>query len=197
MKRPKLVNATTAQLEALWALAKTSFPPRQYELLEAVLGTFVYVTQALQNAHSSIKRLRQMLFGTRTEKTAQVFKAVSAAVTEQGASPPSPSPPAAAPEAPAREGHGRNGARAYTGATKIKVKHPDLHCGQLCPQCRRGKLYAVATPGTLVRVTGQAALSASVYEFEKLRCNLCLQVFTAQPPEGIGSHTHDAGAGQA
>jgi hypothetical protein len=35
MKRPKLVNATTAQLEELWALAKTSFALRQYELLES------------------------------------------------------------------------------------------------------------------------------------------------------------------
>ena len=35
--------------------------------LEGVLGTFVYVMQALQNAKTSIKRFRQMLFGARTE----------------------------------------------------------------------------------------------------------------------------------
>jgi len=38
MKRPALVNATQAQLDALLALAKTTFPTAQYQLLEGVLG---------------------------------------------------------------------------------------------------------------------------------------------------------------
>ena len=41
---------------------------------------------------------------------------------------------------------------------------------------------------------GQAPLAATVYELAKLRCNLCLEVFTAPAPEGIGAEKYDAGA---
>lgn len=183
-------------LERLLEHAKPALSEEEYRHLKAALETLVYLTQLVENKNTTIARLRQILFGASSEKTAQVLKAVSAAVTAQGASQPPPS--AEAPEvAPAREGHGRNGAQSYAGATQIKVDHPSLKSGQLCPQCRRGKLYAAATPGVLVRVVGQAPLAASVYELEKLRCNLCLEVFTAPAPEGIGSEKYDAGAGQA
>jgi len=42
-------------------------------------------------------------------------------------------------------------------------------------------------------VVGQAPLAATVYELAKLRCNLCLEVFTAPAPEGVGSQKYDAG----
>jgi transposase len=37
-------------------------------------------------------------------------------------------------------------------------------------------------------------LAATVYELEKLRCNLCGEVFTAEPPEGVGTEKYDATA---
>jgi transposase len=52
----------------------------------------------------------------------------------------------------------------------------------------------MSPPGVLVRITGQAPLQAKVYELQKLRCNLCGKVFTAQPPEGVGSEKYDAAA---
>src|SRR5215471_1301232 len=61
-----------------------------------------------------------------------------------------------------RPGHGRNGAEEYRGAQKV-----------------------------LVRVVGQAPLAATVYSLERLRCNGCGQVFTAQEPEGIGAEKYD------
>lgn len=69
-----------------------------------------------------------------------------------------------------------------------------MKSGACCPECRKGKLYAAAAPGVLIRVVGQAPLAATVYELAKLRCNLCLEVFTAPAPEGIGSEKYDAGA---
>jgi transposase len=42
-----------------------------------------------------------------------------------------------------------------------------------------------------VRIVGQAPLSATVYELERLRCNACNQVFTAEEPEGIGPEKYD------
>ena len=43
----------------------------------------------------------------------------------------------------------------------------------------------------LVRIVGQAPLAATVYELERLRCNACGQVFTAEEPEGVGPEKYD------
>ena len=39
MKEPALVTATQQELDELLALARTSFPHKQYQLLEGVLGS--------------------------------------------------------------------------------------------------------------------------------------------------------------
>ena len=42
-----------------------------------------------------------------------------------------------------------------------------------------------------MRLVGQAPLAATVYELDRLRCNLCGEVFTAPEPEGIGPEKYD------
>jgi transposase len=88
-------------------------------------------------------------------------------------------------------GHGRNGASSYTGAKKVAVPHSTLHSGDACPGCEKGKVYAQKEPRTLVRIVGQAPLAATVYELDRLRCNLCGEVFTAEEPEGVGPEKYD------
>lgn len=89
------------------------------------------------------------------------------------------------------QGHGRNGASSYTGAKKVAVPHPELHTGDNCPGCEKGKVYPQKEPRVLVRVVGQAPLTATVYELDRLRCNLCGEVFTAPEPEGVGPEKYD------
>lgn len=191
--KPAIEAVDRQELETIVEHARSALSAQEYTRLKAVLETLVYLLQLVENKNTTIQRLRQILFGASTEKTAQVLKAVGAALKPDGGS--LPRSPAEDPDsAPPREGHGRNGAQAYAGAAKIEVDHPSLKSGELCPECRKGKLYAPAAPGVLVRVVGQAPLAASVYELEKLRCNLCLEVFTAEPPEGVGSEKYDAQA---
>ena len=90
-----------------------------------------------------------------------------------------------------KPGHGRNGASSYTGAKKIMVPHPTMKPGEACPGCLKGKVYSQKEPRVLVRVVGQAPLAATVYELDRLRCNLCGEVFTAQEPEGVGPEKYD------
>lgn len=90
-----------------------------------------------------------------------------------------------APEKKPKPGHGRNGASAFKGAENIAVPHAQLKSGDRCPDCEQGKVYVQKEPKPLVRVIGQAPLTATVYNLERLRCNGCGQVFTAQEPEGI------------
>src|ERR1700689_2626194 len=127
---------------------------------------------------SALHALAGMLPQPRTtEKTRNVL--------EQSAAP--------APESESEpvKGHGRNGASSYTGARKVAVPHPHLHAGDACPGCERGKVYPQKEPRMLVRIVGQAPLAATVYELDRLRCNLCGEVFTAPEPEGIGPEKYD------
>ena len=116
-----------------------------------------------------------------TEKTKDVL--------EQSAAPAPESEPGTPAEK--KPGHGRNGASSYTGAQKVAVPHPQLHAGDPCPGCEKGKVYPQKEPRTLVRIVGQAPLAATVYELDRLRCNLCGEVFTAPEPEGIGPEKYD------
>jgi transposase len=174
-----------------------------YQKLHAVLDTLAYMTQLLENKNTSIERLRQIVFGASTEKTGQILEKMtrqagtsptSLSSEEQSNDVPSPQPPGSPPaETEPSPGHGRNGAEAYAGAEKVKVRHATLKPGDRCPKCEKGKVYAMA-PGVLVRLVGQAPLAATVYELEKLRCNLCGEVFTAEAPARAGPDKYDATA---
>ena len=102
-----------------------------------------------------------------------------------------PETPAPKNDAEPVQGHGRNGASSYTGAKKVAVTHPTMKPGDPCPGCEKGKVYPQKEPRVLVRLVGQAPLAATVYELDRLRCNLCGEVFTAQEPEGIGPEKYD------
>jgi transposase len=65
------------------------------------------------------------------------------------------------------------------------------HAGDSCPECRQGKVYRQKEPATLVRFVGHAPLEATVFEMERLRCNACGQVFTADEPKTAGIHKYD------
>ncbi len=96
---------------------------------------------------------------------------------------------------PRRPGHGRHAASDYTGAEKVAIAHATLKSGELCPGCEKGKVYTQKEPKPLVRIIGQAPLAATVYELERLRCNCCGQVFTAQEPDEVGPEKYDATTG--
>jgi transposase len=133
--------------------------------------------QKLKTAlHAMAERLLQK---RSTEKTSAVLERDKA--------------PAGTPEtgAPAPAGHGRRSAAAFRGAARVAIAHATLHAGDLCPECRRGKVYRQKEPATLVRFVGHAPLEATVFELERLRCNACQQVFTADEPEIAGPAKYD------
>lgn len=48
------------------------------------------------------------------------------------------------------------------------------------------------TPGVVVRIIGNPLATAKKYVLEKLRCALCLNLFSAQLPEGVSQEKYDA-----
>jgi hypothetical protein len=153
--------------------------------LTAAVETLVFLTRELEAKGTTIERLRKLLFGASTEKTSQV---VGAADTPSGDDDAAGAARSTRPKAP---GHGRNGAAAYRGATKVHVPHESLHRGDACPGCQKGKVYPLDEPAVLVRVRGLAPLAATLYQCDRLRCNLCGEVFTAAAPPGVGSEKYD------
>ncbi|MHC9541863.1 MAG: IS66 family transposase [Vulcanimicrobiota bacterium] len=112
-----------------------------------------------------------------TEKISQVIESLLSAHTEE------PKPPA--------PGHGRNGAAAFTNAKKVEVTNTELSAGCPCPLCQKGKLYLQKERKTLLRFESRPPIQATVYEMEKMRCNLCGEIFTAPEPEGVGPEKYD------
>ena len=126
MKQPEVVNvtvnATQAELDDLLAQAKPTFTAEQYALLERVFSTFVYVMLSLQNAKTSIKRFKHMLFGHSTERKRNVFKLTGAGPVgpEDGAEPVAKLAADASASTPEQVG----GAQAATTTTPQPAKTP-------------------------------------------------------------------------
>lgn len=188
---PTYLDIPPEDLKAIIERARTSpLSEGDYEKLTATVDTLTFLTQELQVKGTSIRRLRKMLFGSTTEKTSKVIgeqkpkkdEKEGSESLQQGSTKDS----AKKKSKKKRKGHGRNGADDYTGAEKVSVAHESLNNGDRCPKCLKGKVYNMAEPATMVRVTGMAPLQATVYERQRLRCNLCGEVFTAKSPKGVG-----------
>ena len=170
------------ELKTILEKTKPALTGDDYEKLKAAVDTLAFITQELESKGVTIDRLRRYMWGPSTEKTSQVLG------ESAGADGKASAPAQAKVRAP---GHGRNGAAAYRGAKKVQVPHAELHRGDACPECIKGRLYPLAMPAVLVRVQGMAPLGATVYECDRLRCNLCQEIFTAEAPTGdLGSTPH-------
>jgi len=175
-------------------LDRASLSAEERDKLKTALDTLAFLTSEIGTKGMTIERLRRMVFGARTEKTEKIF--ADAPTEAGGGSQPRGDDTTAASAQPReqRPGHGRNGADSYPNATKVCVVHGTLHHGDRCPECVRGKLYGQPQPAVLVRIRGMAPLVATRYELERLRCNLCGKVFTAQAPAGVGEQKYDHSA---
>jgi transposase len=182
-----------SELEAILERAKTApMSEAEYAKLHAVVETLVFLTQELEKKQVSVQRLKQLLFGATTETTRKVMERILEETSKErtsGDDAAQGQEPEAQEKAP---GHGRHGAEEYVGAETIRVPHGSLKPGDPCPNCQKGTVYETTEPGHLVRIKGQAPLGATVYELQKLRCNLCGEIFTAQTPPGVGTQKYDA-----
>src|SRR4051812_47533175 len=175
---PELVEVDYERLEEVLRRAERSLDEKDAALIRAVFESYAYVTDLVEDKNTSIRRLRQLFFGSRTEKTEAVV-GPKAGTSEVTASPDAAAgtESAAGEETPdiseastVSKGHGRNGAAAYRGAVRIDVAPPTLRAGDACPACGEGTVYDKA-PGVLVRITGQPPLAATVYQLQRLRCH--------------------------
>jgi transposase len=163
---------------------KEPLDEKGYEKLQAALRAFRLLTEMIGEKNTTISHLRALLAKPSTEKTSKVLEQAGIKA------PPKSSPPPNAGDQP-KPGHGRNGAQAYGGARRIKIAHASLQPGNRCPECQKGKVYEQKDPALRIRVVGQAPIAATVYELERLRCNLCGEIFEAAAPASVGEKKYD------
>jgi transposase len=167
---------------------KKNFPRRRIDVNVEELDRIIDGAKSVPSSESDSQKLKTALHAladkllprAKTEKTSAVFGDAKSASAEASSQPTDPS-----------VGHGRNGADAYRGAEKVEIAHAKLAHGARCPDCARGNIYTQQEPKGLVRIVGQAPLAATVHELQRLRCNACGQVFTAEEPEGVGPEKYD------
>jgi transposase len=194
----KRIDLDMKELETILDRAREgTLDEEGYRKLKAALETLGYLTDLIGDKDTTIRRLRNIIFGSSTEKSSSVLGKLQAdsAKAKESEDADAPVKDNASQDDKKPKGHGRNGASDYTGAKKIKIPHESLKPGDICPDCGKGKVYHGKVPAYIVRLVGCAPVSATVWELENLRCNLCLKVFTARPPEGVGLKKYDETAG--
>ena len=182
---PPVLELSMKEVEEILERLKASgLAVRDQGMLRALVDSYVFLVGEIADRRASIDRLRQMLFGAKTETGKNVKeRAGKSGNDEKDRSKEKPK------KKKKRKGHGRIPATAYTGADRVKVPHESLSRGDPCPCCR-GKVYG-KPPRLLVRIRGSAPFVATVYEQEYLRCGLCGEVFTAKLPEEVGEEKFD------
>ena len=205
-KSPEILAVNSQRVEGMLDRVATTLDEEDAELIRRIVESYDYITDLIEDKNTSIRRLRKLLFGAKTETSRNVLgdqgnessaniPAESHAESGEAAdcdhratvmsqdreSTSSSQPPC---------GHGRYGADAYQGAAQVDIPHPTLQPGDACPDCLQGTLYE-KSPSAMVRIVGQAPLGATVYRRQRLRCHLCDKVFTAPAPRDVGDQKYD------
>ena len=209
--------------ELLERIQLKSLVDSDYDVLQATLEAVISLGEAVKQKDISIKRLLKRLFGIKTEKRDKLFKnkddsPASKDGSDHGGEDQNPSKektdspngselpkgqngPADEKQnndtdKPKPKGHGRNGADEYTGAKRKQIQHSELKHGGPCIECPNGKTYREKKPALTLIFSGASPVQATVLERERLRCNACGAVFTADAPDSNinGSRHYEASA---
>ncbi len=175
------LSLTSDELDALIERTESgSLQDGDADIIKAMANAVKVLSQAVDDKATSIKRLLAMVFGSKTEKKDSVIKPRSSKPRKK--------------DKPAAKGHGKRSSDDFTGADRVPVPHESLKHKDHCPLCPKGIVYRQKKPGCVISFTGHAPVKATVYEMEKLRCNLCGMVFTATAPDNKTGRYYDASA---
>ena len=176
---PPHIELDQAQIQGFLERAQPLLTPADFALLNTLVETMVFLSTLVRRKSDTIVKLLRLVFGATSETSKHILKKDHANHTPKGSA----------------GGHGRNGASNYPGATRTPLSHPALKPGDRCPECLRGKVYKMNRPGVLIRLLAAPLVQGHLFELEKLRCNLCGEVFTAPPPPEATERKYDPTVG--
>jgi len=171
------------------------------QLIEKLLNILLTIVSLLQRKRTSIRRIKDLLFGIKEKKlgkdeTKNIAeesrpgtdgssqtdspKEMSSKSTCEGDSSPQ------VVTRPKRPGHGRMAASDYLGARLVRLNHQEMAPGDSCPESGcEGHLHQLEQPNVKIYLTGQPLISATKYERPVLRCSDCFKRYVADLPEGV------------
>jgi hypothetical protein len=204
-KENETPRTNPAEIESLIEQIRgTNLDPRAKDKIERLLRTVLTLVELLQRKNTSIKKLREMIFGKRTERH-QARKAEGQEKVDEAEKSDDGRPKAACDQdaraklraieggkKTKRKGHGHRAASDYSGAKIVKCRHGGLKAGDDCPTSCGGRLYDLKEPTALLQFTGQPLITATKFEREALRCAKCQQRYVAPLPEGVKEERYDA-----
>src|SRR3954449_6557039 len=124
---PEIIDVESTRLEEILRRVEPALDAPDFAMVRAIFEAYAYLAELVQDKNTSIRRLRQLLFGARTETTESVvgrdpqkpdamMTPDAGADTKIAADEPGTDTPDEPSRAPAARGHGRRGAAAYPGA---------------------------------------------------------------------------------
>jgi len=164
-------------------------------LIEKLLNILLTIVSLLQQKRTSIRRMKELLFGMKEKKRGKDEDKNRAEDGRPGAdgSSQTDSPNEMASNSTCegvrrlkRPGHGRMAASDYPGARLVELIHPEMAPGDPCPESGcEGHLHQLGQPNVKIYLTGQPLISATKYERSVLRCSDCFKRYVADLPEGV------------
>jgi len=163
-----------AEVEILIERVKqNNLDEREAELVARLLRALLYFSAMLHDKKATLLRLREMIFGRKSEKRKKSVPASAdedevmddekkndvAGKTEKGAAKDQAgtekNEKSDSETQPNKRGHGRIPAAAYVGAKQVYCQHEELSSGSPCPdEACEGKVYKV------IRITASYNLQA-------------------------------------
>jgi hypothetical protein len=177
------ITMTEPERQAFLERMRLSANSEDYRRIQGMSYALPEILTLIEQDPMTMRKLRHLLFGPKTEKPNQVCPATA---------PVAPAPAAAKPK---RKGHGRTKAKEYTGARWVPISHPQMKAGDSCPLCSQGSVRMQKSKALVLRIVGSPPISATGYAMERLRCDTCGQVFTAPVPPEAGTEKYAPSVG--
>lgn len=174
-------------------------------VITGLLRTLLYLVGMLQDKKATLLRLREMIFGRKSEKRKKADpesshdeeKKDAAGDTDIGVAKDQAriernEKSESEESGVKRRGHGRIPASAYRGAKKVYCRHWELSSGSPCPAATcEGKVYPVKRPHGFIQFTGAPMINATHYVQEVVKCASCNREYEAPLPTGVKPQKFD------
>nr|MBC8246618.1 transposase [Deltaproteobacteria bacterium] len=201
---PEIKHLSPAEVDSLLSrLQAGAQTPEDIALIRQVFVVLAYITELVARKETQLKTLLRRLFGFTSERSRKVRKQLKAkqgsAAGDSGSdtnSEPASKPDSKRKKKKKQKGHGRIGVDAYTGAEQQFITHPQLSPKDTCPECLKGRVYEQVQPGVFISFTGMPAITARIFKPQKLRCNLCGQMYTADLPVSVKDQAAEVKGGR-
>ena len=201
---PKLIEKSADDINTIIANVTASYlTDADKEFVISAINLSLWLPKALIEHQITVSNLRKLVFGNGSSKDSKEGKAAASKNPPEGKAEKDNDDALTSPSSDESEstkekdkpekrakGHGRLPHTAYTNAVDYTLTINGLAVGHSCPSNCGGKLGRFK-PGVLVRIKGQSMADVHKYWIEKLRCNLCTQLFSAEIPDYVGNEKYD------